>query len=152
MESTLTSGSILKPLPTVAGGKFPIFVVMIPQESGIGIGGSLSENWPRRPRHFYKISHWRQLRLLIMRSDHLGWMKCTWEIRWRGLLKWVWGVNCWDWTYATIRLKFLLLWAGLDYYCNLTSQGTKGLKDTSFTQYSTRRTRKQAQGSWGSAD
>ena len=43
MESTLTSGSILKLLPTVAGGNFPIFVVMIPQESGIGAGGSLSK-------------------------------------------------------------------------------------------------------------
>ena len=36
MESTLTSGNILKLLPTVAGGNFPIFVVMIPKESGIG--------------------------------------------------------------------------------------------------------------------
>ena len=44
VESTLTSGSILKLLPTVAGGNFPIFVVMIPQESRIGAGGSLSEN------------------------------------------------------------------------------------------------------------
>ena len=44
VESTLTSGSILKLLPTVAGGKFPIFVVMIPQESGIKAGGSLNEN------------------------------------------------------------------------------------------------------------
>ena len=44
VESILTSGNILKLLPTVAGGNFPIFVVMIPQESGIGVGGSLSEN------------------------------------------------------------------------------------------------------------
>ena len=44
MESTLTSDSILELLPIVAGGKFPIFVVMIPQESGIGVGGSLNEN------------------------------------------------------------------------------------------------------------
>ena len=43
-ESTLTSGSILKLLPTVAGGNFPIFVVRIPQESGIRAGGSLNEN------------------------------------------------------------------------------------------------------------
>ena len=28
----------------VVGGKFPIFVVMIPQESGIRAGGSLNEN------------------------------------------------------------------------------------------------------------
>ena len=41
MESTLTSGSILKLLPTVVGGSLPIFVVMIPRESGIGAGGSL---------------------------------------------------------------------------------------------------------------
>ena len=33
MESRLTCGSILKPLPTVVGGNFPIFVIMIPQES-----------------------------------------------------------------------------------------------------------------------
>ena len=44
VESILTNGSILKLLLTVAGGNFPIFVVMIPQESGIGAGGSLSKN------------------------------------------------------------------------------------------------------------
>ena len=33
----------LELLLTVAGGNFPIFVVMIPQESGIGAGGSLSK-------------------------------------------------------------------------------------------------------------
>ena len=40
VESKLTCGSILKPLPTVACGNFPIFVVMIPQESGIRASGS----------------------------------------------------------------------------------------------------------------
>ena len=44
VESILTSGSILKLLLTIAGGNFPIFVAMIPQESGIGAGGSLSKN------------------------------------------------------------------------------------------------------------
>ena len=44
MESILTSGNILKLLLTVAGGNFPIFVVMIPQKSGIGVGHSLSKN------------------------------------------------------------------------------------------------------------
>ena len=44
VESILTSGSILKLLLAVAGGNFPIFVVMIPQESGTGAGGSLSKN------------------------------------------------------------------------------------------------------------
>ena len=39
-----TSGNILKLLLSVAGGNFPIFVVKIPQESGIGSGGSLSKN------------------------------------------------------------------------------------------------------------
>ena len=34
VERKLTCGSILKPLPIVAGGNLPIFVVMIPQESG----------------------------------------------------------------------------------------------------------------------
>ena len=43
VESILTNGSILKLLLSVASGNFPIFVVMIPQESGIGAGGSLSE-------------------------------------------------------------------------------------------------------------
>ena len=33
VESKLTCGIILKPLPTIAGGNVPIFVVMIPQES-----------------------------------------------------------------------------------------------------------------------
>ena len=44
VESILTSGSILKLLLTVAGGNFPIFMVMIPQDSEIGVGGSLSKN------------------------------------------------------------------------------------------------------------
>ena len=44
VESILTTGSILKLLLAVAGGNFPIFVVMIPQESGTGAGGSLSKN------------------------------------------------------------------------------------------------------------
>ena len=44
VESILPSGSILALLLSVAGGNFPIIVVMIPQESGIGAGGSLSKN------------------------------------------------------------------------------------------------------------
>ena len=44
VESKLTCGSILKPLPTVAGGNVPIFGVMILQESGIKAGGSINEN------------------------------------------------------------------------------------------------------------
>ena len=46
VESILTSGGILKLLLTVTCGKFPICVVMIPQESGIGAGGSLSKTDP----------------------------------------------------------------------------------------------------------
>ena len=44
VESRLTCGIILKLLLVVAGGNFPLFVVMIPQESGIGASGSLSKN------------------------------------------------------------------------------------------------------------
>ena len=44
LESILTSGNVLKLLLTVASGNFPIIVVIIPQESGIGAGGSLSKN------------------------------------------------------------------------------------------------------------
>ena len=44
VESKLTCGNILKPLPNVAGGNLPTFLVMIPQESGIKEGGSISEN------------------------------------------------------------------------------------------------------------
>ena len=44
VESKLTCGSILKPLPTVAGDNLPTFGVMIPQESGIKVGGSINEN------------------------------------------------------------------------------------------------------------
>ena len=54
VESKMTCGSILKPLPTIADGNLPTFVVMIPQESGIRAGGSINENSPRRPRHLYK--------------------------------------------------------------------------------------------------
>ena len=44
LESKLTCGSILKPLPIVAGDNLPTFGVMIPQESGIRAGGSINEN------------------------------------------------------------------------------------------------------------
>ena len=44
VERKLRCGSILKPLPTVAGGNLPIFVVMILQESGIRVGGLINEN------------------------------------------------------------------------------------------------------------
>ena len=43
VESKHTCGSILKPLPTVAGGNLPTFGVMIPQESGIRVGGSIND-------------------------------------------------------------------------------------------------------------
>ena len=44
VESKLTCGSILKPLPTIAGGNLPTIGAMIPQESGIRAGGSINEN------------------------------------------------------------------------------------------------------------
>ena len=44
VESIMTCGSILKLILVVSGGNFPIFVVMIPQESGTRAGGSLSKN------------------------------------------------------------------------------------------------------------
>ena len=44
VESKLTCGSILKLIPTVAGGNLLTFVVTIPQESGIRAGGSINEN------------------------------------------------------------------------------------------------------------
>ena len=65
VDSILTSGKILKLILTVVGGKFPIIVVMIPQECGIGACVSLSKNWPGRPRHWDKTFHWRHRRLLI---------------------------------------------------------------------------------------
>ena len=52
VESKLTCGSILKSLPTVAGGNLRTSVVMIPQESGIGAGGSINDNSPKRPRQY----------------------------------------------------------------------------------------------------
>ena len=44
VERKLIGGSILKSLPTLAGGNLPTFGVMIPQESGIRAGGSINEN------------------------------------------------------------------------------------------------------------
>ena len=44
VESKQTCDSVLKPLPTIAGDKFPVFVVIILQESGIRVGGSINEN------------------------------------------------------------------------------------------------------------
>ena len=44
VERKQTCGSILKPLPTVAGGNLPTSGVMIPQESRIRVGGSINDN------------------------------------------------------------------------------------------------------------
>ena len=44
VERKLTCGSILKPLPTIAGGNLPTFGVMISQESGIKASGSINDN------------------------------------------------------------------------------------------------------------
>ena len=44
VESKHTSGSIVKPLPTIVGGNLHTFGVMIPQESGIKAGGSINDN------------------------------------------------------------------------------------------------------------
>jgi len=46
--------------------QIPYFCGHVPNESGTRAGGSLSENWPKRPRHANKTSHWRQLTLLIL--------------------------------------------------------------------------------------
>ena len=101
--SILTSGRILKLLLGFTGGSFPIFVVRNPQESGTGEGGSLSKNWPRRPRNSYKNSHWRQLRLLIMDL----WPFWVNEVHmWISMEGTNWskfeGISAEDWTYATI--------------------------------------------------
>ena len=85
VESRLTCGSILKLLLAVACGNFPIFVVMIPQESGTRAGGSLSKNWPKRPRNSNKTSHWRQPRLLIPNLWKFWVNGVHKKIRWRGL-------------------------------------------------------------------
>ena len=55
MERKLTCGNILKPLPTIAGGILPIFVVMIPQESGNRTSGSINENFLEDLGIFIKI-------------------------------------------------------------------------------------------------
>ena len=54
----MTCGSILKPLPIVAGGNLPTFGVIIPQESEIGAGGSVNEKTdPKDLGNLYKSSH-----------------------------------------------------------------------------------------------
>ena len=44
VDSKLTCGNILKPLPTVAGGNLCTFGVMIPHKIGIREGGSNNDN------------------------------------------------------------------------------------------------------------
>ena len=129
MESKLTSGSILKPLPTVAADKFPIFVVMIPQESGIRAGVSFNENWPRRPRHLYQISHWRELRLLISREVIIQreWIYSR-EIQWRGVWSVFEGLTVEIELVVASKLRFILLRADFDYWGNWTSQVTEVLQ------------------------
>ena len=91
VESRLTCGSILK-LLLAFQVVTSLFVVMIPQESGIGAGGSLSKNWSKIPRHSNKNSHWRQLRLLILDLWTFWVNKVHKKIRWRGLVE-----VCFEW-------------------------------------------------------
>ena len=114
---------------TVAGGNFPIFVFMIPQESGIRVGGSFNENWPRRPRHLYKISHWRELRLLILEKWSFKVNEFTQE-KFNGGDYWseFEGLTAEIELVATSRLKFILLWVDFNYWGSWTSQVTKVLK------------------------
>ena len=130
MESILTSGSILKVLPTIAGGNFPIFVVMIPQESGIGASGistkfSIEGNWG--------CSFWE----VIIQGEWSAHEKFNGGDYWSEFE----GLTTETELIAAIRLKFLLLWVDLDYWGNLTSQVTEGLKVIFSTQYSAKRTR-----------
>ena len=56
----------------VAGGNFPTFGVMIPQESGIRVGGSINDNYPKKDLgNLVKNSQCRELRLLILGEESL---------------------------------------------------------------------------------
>ena len=56
VESKHTCGSILKPLPTIASGNLPTFVVMIPKETGIREVAQLMKTDPKALGIFIKIS------------------------------------------------------------------------------------------------
>ena len=70
--------------------KLPYFCGHVPQESGTRAGGSLSENWPKRPRHADKTTHRIQLRLLILYL----WNWCT-RSSMEGIETSVWVRKCW---------------------------------------------------------
>ena len=96
--------------------KLPYFCGHVPQESGTRVGGSLSENWPKRHRHFYKISHWRQLRMLIYERWSFKVNEFTHE-KFDEADYWseFEGLTAETELIVAIRLKFLLLWADLNY-------------------------------------
>ena len=57
VESKQTCGSILKPLPTVAGGNLPTFGVMIPKKVGSEQVAQLMTTNPKDLGNLYKNSH-----------------------------------------------------------------------------------------------
>ena len=98
--------------------KFPYFCGHVPQYNGTRAGGSISENWPKRPRHSNKTSHWRQLRLLILDWWTFWVNEVHKKIQWMGLAEvcFEWKVlNIWtsaailSWVHTTACIKNLLL-------------------------------------------
>ena len=93
--------------------QLPYFCGHVPNESGTRAGGSLSENWPKRPRHSNKTSHWRQLTLLILDL----WTFWVNEVHKKIWLKNEWMLILDLWTFWVIEVHKKIWLRGLDEVC-----------------------------------
>ena len=129
--------------------KLPYFCGHVPQESGTRAGGSLSENWPKRPRHANKTSHGRKLRMLNLDLWKFWVNLAHKKIRWRGLAKvlFEWKVLKF-WTSAAI-FKLSSYWCKQNRFTTEHSiELQRIIKLDLSPSTSTRWTTRQARGSW----
>ena len=125
----LTCGSILKPLPTVAGGNLPTFGVMIPKKVGLEQVAQLVTTDPKYLGNIYRNAHWRELRLLILYKWSFKWMYFR-EIQWKGIVERFWGDNYWviycsfwaEISYCWVQGVLLSYWTSLLFACSTSSQ------------------------------
>ena len=103
MESKLTCGSILKPLPTVAGGNLPTFGSWFPKKVESDQVAQLMTTNPEDLGNVYKNAHWRELMQLIPKKWSFRWMYFR-EIQRKGIVEEFEGITA-EWSSAAFKLK-----------------------------------------------
>ena len=105
VESKLTCGSILKPLPTIAGGNSLHLWSWLPKKVEPEQVAQLMKTDPQDLGNLYKNSHWRELRLLILEKWSFRLNECTSEkFNGREIWKVFEGINA-DWSNVALSWR-----------------------------------------------